>query len=61
MPPMKKVYNPFVDFYIPEKRWCFWVRVVMKTVEPKLRKLQNTKPYTYLVFLTKSTENTLQQ
>ena len=61
MPSMKKVYSPFADFYIPEKRCCFWVRVVMQTVGGKLRKQQTMKPYTYVVLLAKSAENTLQQ
>ena len=31
---MKKVYTLISDFCIPEKRYCFQVRVVMQTVEP---------------------------
>jgi hypothetical protein len=61
MPSMKKVYNPIFDFFIPEKRCCFWVGVVMQTVRLSLRKQQNTQSYVYVVLLTKITENTLQQ
>jgi len=38
---MKKVYSPFADFYIPEKRCCFWVRVVMQTAGGKTSKTTN--------------------
>ena len=58
---MKKVYNPVPDFYTPEKRCCFWVRVVMQKVEISLRIQQNRQSYIYLVPPAKTTENTLLQ
>jgi hypothetical protein len=61
MPAMKKVYNPIPDFFIPEKRCCFWVGVVMQTVEPSVRKQHNTKAYIYVAILAKITESTLDQ
>jgi hypothetical protein len=61
MPAMKKVCTCTPDLFIPEKRCCFWVGVVMQTVRLSLRKQQNTQSYVYVVLLTKITENTLQQ
>ena len=59
MPSMKKVNDPVSDFYIPEKRYCFWVRVVVQTTKPGLRKQHNTKAYIYVAILAKITQNTL--
>ena len=56
---MKKVYNPISDFCVSEKRCCFWVRVVVQTVELSLRKQQNRRPYFYATIFRKTTENTL--
>jgi hypothetical protein len=58
---MKKINSPISDFYIPDKRYCFWVGAVMQTVAPGNRKKRNTMPYIYVVILLKITENTLLQ
>ncbi|MEO8962134.1 MAG: hypothetical protein ABI325_09645 [Ginsengibacter sp.] len=46
---MKKVYNLIFNFCIPEKRCCFWVRVVMQTVQLKACKQGSRQSYIYLL------------